>query len=55
MENLIAILTKPDNLPIAAMALALVGLLWVWLRQALVHDRLIREGRREAIAEEMRR
>ena len=55
MSNFWAILTKPDNLPVAAMAVALVFLLGVWLWQALAHDRLTDEGRPEDIARRMRR
>ena len=55
MDNVIEILLKPDNLPIAAMAVMLVFLLWVWLRQALVNDALIAQGRKDDIADEMRK
>lgn len=55
MDNLIHILLEPDNLPVAAMFVAMLLLLWVWWRQARRHDRLIREGRRDEIAREMRR
>ena len=55
MSNFWAILTKPDNLPVAVMVLALGFLLWVALRQALAHDRLTDEGRPEEIARKMRR
>jgi len=53
MDNFIEILSKPDNIPIVGMILALVFFLWLWLRQALRHDRLIREGRKEEIVDEM--
>ena len=55
MSDFIYILTRPDNLPIAAMVVALVYLLWVWVKQAMRHDRFIREGRKEEIGREMRR
>lgn len=55
MQQFLWILTQPDNLPIAGMALALVFLLGVWLRQALRNDRLIRAGHKDAIDREMRR
>ena len=55
MSNFIHILTRPDNLPVAVMALALVYLLWVWLEQALAHDKLIDEGKPEEIIRKMRR
>ena len=55
MEQFLEILTKPDNLPIAGMVVALFYLLWVWWRQARAHDRLLREGRGDEIGDEMRR
>ena len=55
MTQFLSILAQPDNLPIVGMVLALVFLLGVWLRQALVNDRLIRDGRRADIEREMRR
>ncbi|MBI4816079.1 MAG: hypothetical protein HY791_07475 [Deltaproteobacteria bacterium] len=55
MSNFIAILSKPDNLPIAGMAVLVVFVLGVWLRQALRNDELIREGRRSELDREMRK
>ena len=55
METFLHILTRPDNLPIAGMVVALVLLLGVWLKQALKHDRLLEEGGEDAVGEEMRR
>ncbi len=55
MAHFLWILRQPDNLPIVGMLFALVGLLAVWLRQALRHDRLIAQGRAAEIAREMRR
>ncbi len=55
MEQFLYILTRPDNLPIAGMVIALVFLLGVWWRQVRVHDRLIKEGRKDEIGDEMRR
>ena len=40
---------------IAGMVIALVFLLGVWWRQVRVHDRLIKEGRKDEIGDEMRR
>lgn len=53
MENFIAILLKPDNIPIVGMILAVIFFLWLWLRQALRHDKLIRQGKKEKIVDEM--
>ena len=55
MDELLRSLLRPDNIPVAAMVVAIAGLLWVWLRQARRHDRLIREGRRDDVVREMRR
>ena len=55
MKQFLYILTRPDNLPIAGMVVALVFLLGVWWRQARRHDRLIREGRADEIHDEMSR
>jgi len=55
VSNFLHILAKPDNMPIAAMVVALAFLLWTWLRQARRNDRLIEEGRKDEIGEEMRR
>ncbi len=55
MDNFIHILAKPDNMPIAGMVIVLALLLGVWLRQALRHDKLIRDGNKADIAKEMRK
>ena len=55
MDNVLHIVSKPDNLPIVAMVVALVGLLAVWWREARRNDRLIAEGRRDEIGRCMRR
>jgi hypothetical protein len=53
LNNFIEILSKPDNIPIVGMFLAIIFFLWVGLRQALRHDRLIREGKKDEIIDEM--
>mgnify|MGYP006928303182 CR=1 FL=1 len=55
MANFLHILSRPDNLPIAGMAVALVFLLGVALRQALRNDRLLKEGGEEAVGRDMRK
>jgi hypothetical protein len=47
------ILTKPDNIPIVGMLLAVIFCLGVAFRQALKHDKLIEQGRKEDIYSEM--
>jgi hypothetical protein len=53
MEHFWEILTKPDNLPIVGMLLAVIFCLWVAFRQALKHDKLIEQGRKDDIYSEM--
>ncbi len=53
MENFIAILSKPDNIPIVGMIIAFIFFLRLWLRQATRHDKLIRQGKKEEIIDEM--
>jgi hypothetical protein len=53
MEHFWEILTKPDNLPIVGMLLAVIFCLWVAFRQALKHDRLIEQGKKDDIYSEM--
>ena len=49
------IVSKGDNIPIAAM-IPIVGFFtWLALREALRHDRLIEQGKREQILDEMRK
>ena len=53
MEHFWELLTKPDNIPIVGMLLAVIFCLWVAFRQALKHDKLIKEGRKDDIYSEM--
>jgi hypothetical protein len=53
MEHFWEILTKPDNLPIVGMLLAVIFCLWVAFRQALKHDKLIAQGRKDDVYSEM--
>ena len=53
MEHFWEILTKPDNLPIVGMLLAVILCLWVAFRQALKHDRLIEQGKKDEVYGEM--
>jgi hypothetical protein len=52
-QNFLEILTKPDNIPIAGMLLLVLFFTWVGLRQAFRNDRLIDEGKKDEIPEEM--
>jgi EamA domain-containing membrane protein RarD len=53
MEHFWEILTKSDNLPIVGMLLAVIFCLWVALRQAVKHDKLIAQGKKDDIYGEM--
>lgn len=55
MEHFFHIISQPDNIPIVGMLLAVLFCLYVALVQAFRHDRLIKEGRREEIYDEMSR
>ena len=52
-DNFMAILTKPDNIPIIMMV-GLVGFFsWLSLSEARKNDKLIEEGRRDEILRRM--
>jgi hypothetical protein len=55
LGQFIEIISKPDNMPVAGALLLVVFFTWVSMRQALRHDRLIREGKKDQIIEEMQR
>ena len=52
-QNFLEILTKPDNIPIGGLLLLVLFFTWVGLRQAFRNDRLIDEGKKNEIPEEM--
>lgn len=54
-QQFVAIISKPDNMPVAGALLLVLFFTWVALRQARRHDRLIREGRKKEILSEMQR
>jgi hypothetical protein len=53
LHNFLEIVTKPDNIPIVGMLLLVLFFTWVGLRQAFRNDKLIDEGRKDEIPEEM--
>lgn len=55
MENVIAIATRPDNIPIIGMLILALVCLGTAMKQAVRHDRLIKKGQRDRIFEEMYR
>ncbi len=52
-QNFLAIVTKPDNIPIVAMLLLVLFFTWLGLRQAFKNDRLVEEGKEDEILDEM--
>lgn len=53
MDNFLAILTKPDNIPIVFMVLLIIFFLWLSFKQAFKNDKLIEEGKKAQIYDEM--
>ena len=52
-ENLLEIVGKGDNMPIAGLIPIITFFTWLSLREAFRHDRLIAQGREEEILDEM--
>jgi hypothetical protein len=53
LHNFLEIVTKPDNIPIVGMLLLVLFFTWVGMRQAFRNDKLIEEGKKDEIPEEM--
>jgi hypothetical protein len=53
LQNFLAILTKPDNIPIVGMLILVIFFSWLGLREAFKHDKMIEEGKEDEIANEM--
>ena len=51
--NFLAILTKPDNIPIVAMLILVIFFSWLGLREAFKNDKLIEEGKEDEIPDKM--
>jgi formate/nitrite transporter FocA (FNT family) len=51
----VAIISKPDNMPVAGALLLVVFFTWLSMRQALKNDRLIAAGRKSEILSEMQK
>jgi hypothetical protein len=52
-ENVLEIVGKGDNMPIAGLIPIITFFTWLALREAFRHDRLIAQGREEEILDEM--
>lgn len=53
MEQFLHILTQPDNIPIVGMFVAVLFCLYIAMKQAFRHDRLIKQGRKDEVYDEM--
>lgn len=53
LRQFVEILLKPDNIPIAGMLLLVLFFTWISLKQALLNDRLVEEGREDEILRRM--
>ena len=53
LQNFLAIVSKPDNIPIVGMLILVVFFTWLGLREALKNDKLVEEGREDEIPNEM--
>ncbi|CCQ91478.1 conserved hypothetical protein [Nitrospina gracilis 3/211] len=53
LENFLLIALKPDNMPIGGMLFIVAFVFWIAIRQMIKHDRLIKEGKKEKIFDEM--
>lgn len=53
LQNFLAIVTKPDNIPIVGMLILVIFFSWVGLRQAFKNDKLVEQGKEDEIPNEM--
>ncbi len=53
LVQFVEILLKPDNIPIAGMLVLVLFFTWISLKQALLNDRLVDEGREDEILKHM--
>jgi hypothetical protein len=53
MDNFLRIISQPDNIPIVLLLVSVLFCLFLAMRQAFRHDRLITRGRKDEIYDEM--
>ncbi len=53
MQHFVQIITQPDNIPIVGMLFLLILVTGVALREAILNDRLIKQGKKDRIADRM--
>jgi hypothetical protein len=54
-DQFVEIIGKPDNMPVAGALVLVLLFTVVAMKQALAHDRLIRDGKKDKIIEELQR
>jgi hypothetical protein len=55
LQQFLGIVTQPDNIPIMAMMLLVLGFTYLALKQARRNDQLIERGQRDKIIDDMRK
>ena len=53
MDNFLRIISQPDNIPIVLLLISVLFCLFLSMRQAFRHDRLISRGRKDEIYDKM--
>ncbi len=53
LQNFLAIVTKPDNIPIVGMLILVIFFSWIGLRQAFKNDKLVEQGKEDQIPTEL--
>ena len=53
MDNFLRIVSQPDNIPIVLLLVSVLFFLYLAMRQAFRHDRLIEKSRKDEIYDEM--
>jgi hypothetical protein len=53
LQNFLAIVSKPDNIPIVGMLILVIFFSWIGLRQAFKNDKLVEHGKEDQIPNEM--
>ena len=53
MDNFLRIISQPDNIPIVLLLVSVLFFLFLAMRQAFRHDRLIEKGHKDEIYDEM--
>jgi hypothetical protein len=53
LQNILAIVTKPDNIPIVGMLILVIFFTWLGLREAFKNDKLIEQDKEDEIPHAM--